>query len=428
MLLFLEMNEVNFEYIQYYVDRGGLPNFKSLLERHGHAETISEKAYEELEPWIQWVTAHTGLTLAEHGIRHLGDVVYSDIEQIWEILAQKGLRVGAISPMNGKCRSKSLAFFVPDPWTNTDVIASPMVKRLYAAIKQAVNDNAESRITARSLVDLAMGMISTARIRTYRSYFELICGSIRRPWLRSVVLDRLLADLFIKSVRRHHTDFASLFLNAAAHIQHHYIFSSSAYTGKMRNPEGYVGIGMDPLWDVYAAYDAILGDIIESFPAARVMLATGLHQDPHPSLTYYWRLRDHGDFLRKLGIDFDEVEPRMSRDFAIRFKGLADASLAKARLASVVTASGEALFEIEDQGENLFVMLSYPHQIGKGFAYRVDNRWFGDLDRDVVFVALKNGQHNGIGYFSDTMSPERLAGVQFPLRDIPAKILAACSI
>ena len=63
-LLFLELNEINFEYVASYVRRGGLPNLGRLIRVNGVARTVSEQRYEELEPWIQWVTAHTGMPLA----------------------------------------------------------------------------------------------------------------------------------------------------------------------------------------------------------------------------------------------------------------------------------------------------------------------------------------------------------------------------
>src|SRR5688572_20763032 len=115
-LLFLELNEVNFDFVQKYVARGGLPNFARLIARHGVTLTSSEQRYEQLEPWIQWVTAHTGRTFAEHGVFRLGDIVNRDIPQIWELLEERGFSVGAISPMNAKHRLRNPAFFVPDPW------------------------------------------------------------------------------------------------------------------------------------------------------------------------------------------------------------------------------------------------------------------------------------------------------------------------
>ena len=103
-LIFLELNEVNFEFVRAYAGEGRLPTFANLIESHGFAVTESEQAYEQLEPWIQWVTAHTGKSFAEHGVFRLGDIVNHDLPQIWECFEQRGLRVGAVSPMNAKNR------------------------------------------------------------------------------------------------------------------------------------------------------------------------------------------------------------------------------------------------------------------------------------------------------------------------------------
>ena len=97
-LILLELNEINFDYVQRYAQRGELTHLADLIRRHGYAETTSETRYEELEPWIQWVTAHTGLPLQDHKVFRLGDVVHTDLEQIWELLEGQGLSVGAISP------------------------------------------------------------------------------------------------------------------------------------------------------------------------------------------------------------------------------------------------------------------------------------------------------------------------------------------
>ena len=119
--LIVELNEVNFDFVRRYIAQGELPTLAGLLSKHGLIETSSETEYDHLEPWIQWVTAHTGKTFAEHGVFRLGDIVEHDIDQIWEQLERAGLSVGAISPMNAKNRTRNAAFFVPDPWTKTSV-------------------------------------------------------------------------------------------------------------------------------------------------------------------------------------------------------------------------------------------------------------------------------------------------------------------
>ena len=90
-LIFLELNEVNFDFVRAYAREGRLPAIAKLLDAYGFAVTESEKSYEELEPWIQWVTAHTGKSFAEHGVFRLGDIVHHDLPQVWECLEQRGL-------------------------------------------------------------------------------------------------------------------------------------------------------------------------------------------------------------------------------------------------------------------------------------------------------------------------------------------------
>jgi hypothetical protein len=424
-LLFLELNEINFKFIEAYIGRGALPNFKRFFERHGYAETVSETKYDDLEPWIQWVSAHTGKSLAEHGVFRLGDIVDHDHPQIWERLEDQGLRVGAISPMNAKFRLRQPAFFVPDPWTPTDIIAPPHLQRMFRAIVQAVNDNAEARLSPSSVFDLALGALSVARPANYPRYLRYAASARRKPWLRAVFLDLLLADLFSDCVAKTKPDFATLFLNAGAHIQHHYMFSSPVYKGALRNPEWYLPPGVDPLLDVYELYDAILGDIQRLFPRARLMLATGLHQDPHPELTYYWRLRDHGAFLRKIGVEFQSVEPRMSRDFLVRCADEAEAQVAERRLAEARTIAGDPLFDVDNRGDDLFVMLIYPNDIPTNLRFRIGNEEYSGLRTDVAFVAIKNGRHNGTGYFADSAVQSGFSGPSMQLTDLPDRVMTA---
>ena len=427
-LIFIELNEVNFDYVQDYAARGELPTLGAMMSQHQLIETTSEASYSDLEPWIQWVTAHTGLALDQHGIYRLGDVANKDPEQIWEYLEARGKVVGAMSPMNAKNRCAAPAFFMPDPWTEGEVIGPPLLKKLYRAVSQAVNDNAQSRISPSSAIWLLLGLARYARPSHYRRYLRFVGGAARgKGWNKSLVLDLLIADVFHRLTRKRRPDFASVFLNAGAHIQHHYMFNSSAYRGGLRNPDWYVAKEDDPVLDVYRLYDGIIADIRRSFPNARLMIATGLHQDPHPETTFYWRLKDYAAFLARHGVPFRSIEPRMSRDFVVTCADPAEAEAATARLASFVAADGRALFEIDNRGTDLFVMLTWPDDIGKDFVFRVGNTEHHGLAGDVAFVAIKNGEHNGIGYLLDTArAPAPRETVA--LKTVPARICEALGL
>jgi hypothetical protein len=424
-LLFLELNEVNFEYLEHYFSIGHLPNLKAFFEAHGYQKTSSEETYTLVEPWIQWVTAHTGLTFGEHGVLRLGDMVEHDHEQIWERLERLGLKVGAISPMNARNNLRSPAFFLPDAWTRTRIDVPPAYEALHSAICQTVADNAEGKMAVSSAIKLAKGIGRTARFGNYPHYLGYALKSRSRPWLRAAFLDQLLADLFITLVGRTAPNFATLFLNGAAHIQHHYMFSSGAYDGPFRNPDWYIAPGIDPLLDIYSLYDRILEQIHAFFPEARIMLATGLHQDPYTRPTYYWRLRDHAAFLRRIGIAFQDVQPRMSRDFLIKCGNTDRAMAAGRRIGLATSDDGKPLFEVDNRGTDLFVMLTYPDDVGDELGFSIGNETFGNLRAEVVFVALKNGHHNGTGYFSDSGMTIGDKDQTFPLSEIPDRVVEA---
>jgi hypothetical protein len=426
-VLLLELNELNFEHLRFYARRGETPNLAKLMETNGVSTTISEQRCEELEPWIQWVTAHTGLPYADHGVFRLGDIVQHDILQIWERLEDHGLRVGAISPMNAKNRMRDPAFFVPDPWTPTVPTARPLLRKLHQAVSQAVNDNAQSRTTSMTRLWLAAGLLRYAGRANYSTYIAL--ARSKNPWSKAMFLDLLLADVFIAETKATKPHFASLFVNAAAHIQHHYMFNAASYAGTERNPDWYVAGDQDPVGEVYLLYDRIVGQVLESFPKARLMIATGLHQDPHGHTTYYWRLKDHEAFLKKIGVPFERVEPRMSRDFIVGCAGTQQAAEAERILCSAQAGNGEPLFEVDNRGRDLFVMLTWPHDIPAALEYAVCGARYTRLDDDVAFVAIKNGRHNGIGYFIDSgANAQEVAPASFPLRDIPLRVCAALGV
>ncbi len=424
-LLFLELNEINLDKVGVYVDQGDLPTLGALIQKHGLIETTSEKKYEDLEPWIQWITAHTGLALADHGVFRLGDIVKHDYLQIWEVLESAGLKVGAVSPMNANNKCRNAAFFVPDPWTATTPTAGILLAKLYRSVAQAVNDNAQSKITAQSATWLLAGLLRYARPENRQTYIHLAASSKTAPWRKAMLLDCLLADVYITECKKTQPDFASLFLNAGAHIQHHYMFNSKTYSGDLRNPSWYIGTDKDPVLEVYKSYDRIIGQIIAAFPRARLMIATGLHQDPHDTQTFYWRLKDHAAFLDKIVARYIAVEPRMSRDFLIECDSGEDALYTAQLLQSARSEDGTALFEVHLRETSVFVMLTYSNDIDDYFVYTINGREISGFKDDVAFVAIKNGQHNGVGFFLDTAETKSEAQPAFALKEMPTRICRA---
>ena len=111
-LIFLELNEINFDLVEKYSKDSKFKFFNKHFFKQLRS-TFSEKNNSNLEPWIQWVSVHTGLDAEGHKIFRLGDIVENKhIPQIFEELENRGLSVGAVSPFNAENRLINPSFFV----------------------------------------------------------------------------------------------------------------------------------------------------------------------------------------------------------------------------------------------------------------------------------------------------------------------------
>lgn len=402
-LILLELNEINFDIIFNYIKSGyKLPNFQYLFD-NGLINTISEDEYDLLEPWIQWPSVHTGKNYKSHNIFRLGDFVNSSHDQIFEKIEKAGYSVGAISPMNASNNLKNPKYFIPDPWTKTKPDKSFFSRSIHDAISQAVNDNSQSKLTFKTIVSLFVSILFLVSPIKYPSLFSYALSSFKKPWKKALFLDILLHEIHKTLYRRKKTDFSTLFLNAGAHIQHHYFFNSPHITkSNLKNPSWYIKENEDPFHDMLLIYDKIIGDLLK-IKGTELLLSTGLSQKPYNHLKFYYRLKNHKKFFDDLNFTYKDIIPRMTRDFLITFDSIDDAIFCENKLKKILVDGKKPLFEeIDNRGNEIFVVLTYPHEIKK-------NTYISYLDLIinlfdyVTFVAIKNGEHqsNGFAYFSN---------------------------
>jgi hypothetical protein len=404
-LLLIELNEINFDIVKLYIatDSVRFPSLAKLFNST-HICTTSENKYDEIEPWIQWPSVHTIKKFAEHGIYRLGDIVGNKNTQIFELIEKAGYKVGVVSAMNTENRLKKPAYFIPDPWTQTKTDGSWWSRSIHQAVSQAVNENSQARITFASAVRMTLALLRFGQIRHVELYIKLIINSSKKPWLKALVLDLMLHDIHMSMLNKKRPNFSTLFLNAGAHIQHHFFFNAEPLRGQLtrKNPEWYVGENEDPLADLLYLYDLIVGEYLAKFDA-EIIFATGLSQKPYDLIKFYYRLNSHSKFLHNMGIQFTSVSPRMTRDFLVNFENNQEALIAQDKLASIyIKGNGEPLFgEIDNRGKSLFITLTYPQEITSLTQYCIGGYSF-PLLTEVCFVAIKNGMHQekGFAYFT----------------------------
>ena len=405
-LLFIQLNEINFDLVKEYLSSDNsiryLPNIKFLMNNFNKIETYSEKEYENLEPWIQWPSVYLGQTFDQHKIFRLGDIIYHPKnKQIFEIIEDKGYKVGAISPMNAENRLKNPSYFIPDPWTDTYSDNSNFSKRLSAMFRQAVNNNASGNLSFSSILTIIETIIRTFNYKNTSYLIKLIFSCVFSPWKKSLVLDYLIHMIKIDFFKKKLPNFSSVFFNAGAHIQHHYFFNTKHIKNLPKNPKWYINPLSDPIEDMLVVYDRIIGDYLSlGINQNKLVISTGLRQVPYSMTKFYYRLKNHSSFLNKIEVKYSKVLPRMTRDFEIIFDNDEDLINAKKKLVNIKSEKNKiSIFnEIEERDKSLFVTLTYPHEVKKKDLIFINKNLKLNFFDEIMFVAIKNGMHDSKGY------------------------------
>lgn len=394
-LVLIQLNEINFDLIERYIDQGAsLPYFSALL-REGVHTTEAESEYSHLEPWIQWPSIYTGLPFSGHGIFRLGDSQSLSGSQVFEVIERRGYSVGCIAPMNAVNAMANPKFFVCDPWTDTPSDSSLKSKLLSKSIRSLVNKNASDRKPLLALFELSLGLLLSLPFKRLLPLLREAFKARSAARKRALFFDTLLHEVFIAFQKKYQPDFSSIFLNAGAHIQHHYLKDSSLFV-KNRS---LVKNDCDPILEMYTHYDNLLSDVSTRLNCD-VILATGLSQQLFDQEVHYHRLSDHKKFLKRIGVNFSDVLPRMSRDFLVKFDSDQDRDKAHLLLSSL-TLNGTKIFDhLDIRTQELFVTLTYPEPINDESKFEVapfelSNHVSKD---DFSFVAVKNAEHRSRGY------------------------------
>lgn len=193
----------------------------------------------------------------------MGDAIGHASPQIFELLEQRGVNVGCVSAFSAENRLQRPAYFIPDPWTATPSDNSWWSRVLSAAISQMVNDNSKQRVTLQSLLHLSLGVMRFARPRHYDLYLRLAATARGAPWRKALFLDVLLHDMHWRLFHSRGAQFSTVFLNAGAHIQHHYFRNARAMPQSgPNNPAHYVSADVDPVAEMLVIYDRLLADYL----------------------------------------------------------------------------------------------------------------------------------------------------------------------
>lgn len=440
----LELNEISEPVISKMISEGDLPSFAS-LDKGGWTRytTTSEKRYEQIEPWIQWVTAHTGQTFDQHGIFRLGDSRRLQTQQIWEVLSEHGIESGILGSMNGHRGTATGGLFFPDPWAKENDAYPADLRPLWELISRQVQQHAVQRTSKRAVAKGALAFLKyQLPPRLYASIAKELAASQLQSlskWRLAGIFDRLLVELFLSVASRTDFGFYTLFLNSVAHYQHHFWreFDPERFDGAIHSPD--CAEGHDPIRRGYRMFDKTLGRCLDALddPDTLVIVAGGLSQIPYAAKEgeggmNYWRLKDHRGFAQRLGLRGGTVYPLMSRDCQIDFGSTAERDRAKGVLEGL-TIDGHPLLDVRDNGDaGLFFETGFTRGApAEAQVLHASGEPVGRFHDLYVNIAIKSGHHSGKGMLwvrdchertSDTVPLACLPQVTFDALGVPASL------
>lgn len=361
----LEFNELTPSLLDRFLNEGHLPNFQRLKDQSVVQTTDANAQGEWLNPWVQWVTVHSGLDASEHEVYRLSNAYRLKVPAIWDLISQAGQQVWVCGSMNPWCSEELNGHMLPDPWShqvhsfpegefdNYDSFVRKNVQD-YAARKSPASISDRIRFI-RYMLNNGL-KVSTIQAVLKQLVLERM-GNHR--WKRASILDAFQFDLFEQYYARHRPAFATFFSNSTAHYQHKYWRNMAPEEFLIRPTASEQRALKNAILYGYKQMDALVGRVLKMASRSTIMLISGLSQKPFQEKDQeggvrYYRLHGKESLTKSLRIAGEfSYEPIMADEFFLRFVNEIDAEACADRLASILLPDGNPAFSAELDGSDV---------------------------------------------------------------------------
>lgn len=367
-VIVLEFNELTPSVVDRLIAVGKLPNFAKLRSESIVAITDAEEAPPALEPWIQWVTVHTGLSYAEHKVFDLGDGPRLKERRIWDMVSDAGRKAWICGSMNAAVRGNSFnGLVLPDPWA-TDIKPQPAglfdpyldVVRTYVQEYTTNRPGVSKSKMLRFMRFMASNGLSS---RTVLDTARQLLGEFRKPihWRRATILDRLQWDIFRKFYRSERPALSTFFLNSTAHFQHYFWRNFEPHAFSVNSDAETQEKYADAIPYGYEKMDEIIGEARAlAGPETSIVLCTALSQQPmldHEEVggKQIFKMHNQEKFFAFAGVpEGYTYAPVMAEQFHLIFESDAAAHEAVERLHGVKLPDGTPVMMARCEGSRVF--------------------------------------------------------------------------
>jgi hypothetical protein len=438
-VLALELNELCPPIIDRMMAAGELPNFKQLHAKSDVHVTWADES-EDLEPWVQWVTLHTGRKQDVHGVKELDEGYRVAQPRIWDKLGDQGLKSLVFASMNSNAVSPNVNL-VPDPWSVRVKPTDPAYKAFHDFIAFNVTEhtNAAHKPSKKMVMDfarfmMARGLSLSTVMTTVRQLMDEKSRGRDLKWRRAMILDLLMWDVFEKEYARQKPDFATFFANSTAFLQHRYWrhMDPGAYQVKP-SAQDMASYG-SAIEDSYRHMDRIVGKAMKLVgPGGRIVFVTALSQEAnlryeHIGGKFVYRPHSFEALNKFMGGPADATfEPVMTHQAWASFKSAEDATAFEKALGDNIQSNGATAMEFRRTDNRVFFWCGYISKVDDDLTLTNpktgERKAFSELFQ--LIGQVNNSQHNRSGCFwverDDGMSV--IHSEKLPLEQATAKLL-----
>lgn len=443
-VMMLEFNELSPTLMKRFIAEGHLPNFKRLADSSRVFVTDAEEAAPNLEPWIQWVTIHSGLTYDEHGIFHLGDGHKLSVKCLWDLLSAAGRRVWVCGSMNLRFEAPINGAVLPDPWATGSPPYPDAFAPYFSFVQRNVQEYTNDRVPLSAADYLAFVKFMLSHGLTLSTAIDIVGQLVRERvtgrarWQRATILDRLQWDVFKHYYKQIKPDLATFFLNSTAHFQHMHWRNMDPTPFSVKPTEEEQEEFGDAILYGYKRMDRIVGEALQlAGPDTTIMLLSALSQQP--CLIYediggktFYRPRVFERLLEFVGApESAEIAPVMSEQFHLHFGSESEAE-AVAESLRALRVDGKPAMLVERKGSSVFTGCCRFEQLSHEAVLEA-----GPGGRQLPFFRLfyqvegrKSGMHHpdGILWVRAAGLEPGEDGEKVPLRNLAPTILALCGM
>ncbi len=422
-VLLLELNEITRTVLDPMLARGRLPAFARLLEEGTWAAPESVDHAPHLDPWVTWVTLHTGVDRSVHGATVLEqDEGTITAKRTWEYAAAAGKTVGVFGSIGAYPPRPVPGFMVPGPFAPSSDTYPAYLEPVQALNRKYTQVHARTE-AADSVADMARQGLDLLRLGLRPSTCVEIAAQLVRErvqphshWRRVTLQPLVNYDVFSLLYRRYRPDFATWHTNHAAHFMHHYwrAWDDSKFMTKAP-PEEKRKYGQ-AVEHGYEVCDRLLARFLDLVDEDTVVaVASSMGQQPYvaelfPAGRIVIRFKDIRKVLGIIGAQgVTETVPTMVPQWNVKVPDAAARALVKSRLERAEARGGTRpmAFAVSETGDTLTVTPLGHARIEPGIRYffpdAPDARPEGYALDELFAVdtpTVKQGMHHPTGIFA----------------------------